>query len=296
MAELENNLIEPPQENQPNTEKDVMEVIDKGAKKSDVEQSMVKSPPAINSSPSLPEDSQSTSKKRSISGDTTDAGESISGDTTEDDRGSVLVVPIKTKKRKKKQESDTNKKKSKSKDMNKTDSQTTSEETKKTPTKRSPNAPKLVSTFYGVCYDNNNWRVQINLPKGQRFRKYFKIEKEAAEQYDTLVREHKLKDRNLNFPTDEEIASGWGKKGNTSSKYHGIYLEKKRSQWQAQIRENGKMKFLGRYPTELGAAKEYDKYIVNNILHHKDKELNFPDDYPDREAPKKTVEKAVVLV
>ena len=51
-----------------------------------------------------------------------------------------------------------------------------------------------------------------------------------------------------------------------SSKYRGVSLCKQTGKWVAMIKVNGKQSNLGRYPTELEAAKARDQYIVTNQL------------------------------
>jgi hypothetical protein len=49
------------------------------------------------------------------------------------------------------------------------------------------------------------------------------------------------------------------KRKNTSSRYIGIWFDKKRNKWTAQIRYNGQKLWLGRFDSEIEAAKAYDE-------------------------------------
>lgn len=51
-----------------------------------------------------------------------------------------------------------------------------------------------------------------------------------------------------------------------SSKYYGVYWDKTRNKWKAGISINNKHKFIGRYPTELEAARARDSFVVDNGL------------------------------
>ncbi len=45
----------------------------------------------------------------------------------------------------------------------------------------------------------------------------------------------------------------------TSSRYRGVYFDKRRVQWQAYIRYNGKRMYLGKFSDEIEAARAYDR-------------------------------------
>lgn len=51
----------------------------------------------------------------------------------------------------------------------------------------------------------------------------------------------------------------------TSSKYKGVYWDKKRLLWCASIRLHGRKKYLGSYNLEEDAAKVYDKAALNHF-------------------------------
>jgi hypothetical protein len=45
----------------------------------------------------------------------------------------------------------------------------------------------------------------------------------------------------------------------TQSKFKGVRFDPKRNRWRATVRINGKLKQVGRFPSEIEAAKAYDK-------------------------------------
>lgn len=55
---------------------------------------------------------------------------------------------------------------------------------------------------------------------------------------------------------------------NCSSKYVGVSRCKGTNFWLSYVKINRKMKSLGRFPSELEAAKTRDQYILNNNLEH----------------------------
>ena len=70
------------------------------------------------------------------------------------------------------------------------------------------------------------------------------------------------------------------KKVNTTSKYKGVYLNKEKNKFIANISHSGKRTQIGQFTTEVEAAEAYDMYVVHNKLDHIC--INFPekrDDY-----------------
>ena len=64
------------------------------------------------------------------------------------------------------------------------------------------------------------------------------------------------------------------RKASSSSKYRGVYRNKGKSKpWKAEIRIDGKMKYLGYHATEEEAARAYDAEGARV-----GRELNFPDE------------------
>jgi hypothetical protein len=48
-------------------------------------------------------------------------------------------------------------------------------------------------------------------------------------------------------------------KTKVTSQYVGVHFDKRRSQWATSIRNNGKTIWLGRFDSEIDAAKAYDQ-------------------------------------
>jgi len=64
---------------------------------------------------------------------------------------------------------------------------------------------------------------------------------------------------NLRWATLHENQGNRSKQENTSSKYKGVYFCKKIKKWKAEIRINGKKKYLGFFKNEEDAGRAYDE-------------------------------------
>ena len=68
---------------------------------------------------------------------------------------------------------------------------------------------------------------------------------------------------NLQLLSCEEHRIKTTKNKNSSSQYTGVYWSKHAKKWQAQIRIDGKNKYLGLYETEIDAHLAYQKALNN---------------------------------
>ena len=73
---------------------------------------------------------------------------------------------------------------------------------------------------------------------------------------------------NLRIVTDIENQRNQTKRKNTSSKYVGVSFDNSRTKFIAQITINKKKIFIGRFLTELEAARAYNDYITSHNLSH----------------------------
>ncbi|WP_052399136.1 AP2 domain-containing protein [Candidatus Francisella endociliophora] len=55
-------------------------------------------------------------------------------------------------------------------------------------------------------------------------------------------------------------------------KYRGVHFDKYNNKYKSYISINSRSKYIGRYATDIEAAKAYDKYVIDNNLPNK---LNF---------------------
>lgn len=72
---------------------------------------------------------------------------------------------------------------------------------------------------------------------------------------------------NLRICTKQQNAWNQEKKGPGTSKYKGVYFDSTRNKWMSRIRIGGITKNLGRFSSEIEAAKTYDKFA---LIHFKE--------------------------
>jgi hypothetical protein len=80
---------------------------------------------------------------------------------------------------------------------------------------------------------------------------------------------------NLRLATHQENMRNRRKRKNTSSRFIGVTFDKQRGKWLARIIYQGKRIFLGRFDTEIEAARAYDAAVKK--YHIEFARLNFPE-------------------
>ena len=80
-----------------------------------------------------------------------------------------------------------------------------------------------------------------------------------------LVIDHKNNDgldnrrSNLRKATQAQNRCNCRKRANTSSRFRGVYLDKRHNKWAARLQQHGKQFWLGSFSNEIDAAHAYDK-------------------------------------
>ena len=138
---------------------------------------------------------------------------------------------------------------------------------------------------------NFNWYIGGNGKEFYAFRnikigpgktKMVSMHKEIMNPPGHLLVDHRNNDTldnrraNLRLATHSENSYNRPKtKAKTTSQYIGIYLEKRTGRWTVKIRANGKRLWLGRFESEIEAAKAYD--AAAKKYHGEFARLNFPE-------------------
>jgi hypothetical protein len=126
------------------------------------------------------------------------------------------------------------------------------------------------SQYRGVHWkkNSNKWLAAIRYDGKRHNLGLFEDEEEAARAYDRAARANHGEKVQLNFPAEGESGS------RKSSKYRGVSWLKNNNKWQANIRYDGKLQYLGTFEAEEEAAKAYDRAAR---AHKGEKaQLNFP--------------------
>lgn len=92
------------------------------------------------------------------------------------------------------------------------------------------------------------------------------------------INSNRLDNRKVNLRIVTRTQNSQNKKSssNSTSKYIGVCFDKSRNKWAAEIRPEGKKKFLGRFNTEEEAAKARDIATIKYFGEFG--KLNFPED------------------
>jgi hypothetical protein len=87
----------------------------------------------------------------------------------------------------------------------------------------------------------------------------------------SIVVDHKDNDKRNNHVDNLQILSNRdnSRKGlETYSNYKGVSFRKKDSKWTAQIKVNGKLKYLGAFKTEIEAKDRYEDFVIQHNIGH----------------------------
>ena len=138
------------------------------------------------------------------------------------------------------------------------------------------------SGFRGVTKTKNGWMAQIHIQGKQKHLGYFSTRKQAVIAHDVAAINFGGPPSKLNFPNEskQQVSSSSGSSG--SSGFRGVYQKKSRfkhgehvrGRFMAQIRVDGKCKYIGMFGTSKEAARAHDQAILQYNLPVS--KLNFP--------------------
>ncbi len=135
---------------------------------------------------------------------------------------------------------------------------------------------------WSVVGTGKNLYAVRNVKVGPRLTKIIRLHREIMHAPKGMLVDHKNSDgldnlgSNLRLATHSQNQCNKRKtRSKTTSQFRGVYFDKRRVQWQAYIRYNGKRKYLGKFKDETEAAKAYDR--AARKYHKEFARLNFPD-------------------
>jgi ADP-ribose pyrophosphatase YjhB (NUDIX family) len=154
------------------------------------------------------------------------------------------------------------------------------------PRDRPMRAPNNTTGFVGVYKVGKRFVAKISIDGKIKHLGTYDTPKEAALAYDRAVVQHKLPSSKLNYPDGlpiddedyDEIMNPKKKRrlqSRNTTGYTGVRKSGKR--FRAEIRIDGKQKYLGTYDTPKEAALAFDHAIIQHKL--PSSRLNFPNDY-----------------
>ena len=110
--------------------------------------------------------------------------------------------------------------------------------------------------------NNNSCKIMVHRLVLQAF---LPIEEKEVDHINQIKTDNRL--INLRWATSSENKRNKNKqKGCYSSIYKGVCWHKKSKKWRASCKNNSKNKTIGRFDTEIEAAKAYNAYIIANNL------------------------------
>jgi hypothetical protein len=118
---------------------------------------------------------------------------------------------------------------------------------------------------WSVVGTGRNLYAIRNVKAGPKLTKIVRLHREIMNAPRGILVDHKDNDgldnrgSNLRLATHSQNQCNKRKTGSkTSSKFRGVYFDKRRVQWHAYIRYNGKRIYLGSFKSENEAGKAYD--------------------------------------
>lgn len=128
------------------------------------------------------------------------------------------------------------------------------------------------SQYKGVTWKkaNQKWCAQIMMGGRKKHIGLYEKKEDAAKAYDQMAFQIFGKFARLNFDHEKTVECAQDivdifKRKKTSSKYRGVYWNKKLQKWGAQIQINKQQFYLGVYNLEKNAALVYDEVAFKKL-------------------------------
>jgi hypothetical protein len=134
------------------------------------------------------------------------------------------------------------------------------------------------------CIDgkNNKFYAVRNVKNGDKKVRTVRLHREIMEAPEGVLVDHRNRETldnrraNLRFATQSQNMQNRRKRKNTTSQYIGVCLDKQRGQWEVRINHRGKKIWIGRFRTEIEAARVHD--AAAKKYHGEFARLNFPEE------------------
>jgi hypothetical protein len=134
---------------------------------------------------------------------------------------------------------------------------------------------------WGIDGQKTRFYAVRNVKNGDKKVKKVRLHREIMQAPVGVLVDHRNRETldnrraNLRFATQSQNMQNRRKRKNTTSRYIGVCLDKQRGQWEVRIIHRGKRIWIGRFHTEIEAARVHDEAAKK--YHGEFARLNFPE-------------------
>ena len=117
---------------------------------------------------------------------------------------------------------------------------------------------------WGIDGQETRFYAVRNVKNGDKKAKTVRLHREIMDAPEGVIVDHRNRETldnrkaNLRFATQSQNMQNRRKRKNTTSQYVGVCFDKQRGQWEVRIVHRGKRVWIGRFHTEIEAARAHD--------------------------------------